>query len=110
MCTWNPVLHCVLGAVFPCRDRWEQYSEEEKAGQVLNVVGKMVNEAGDLQESMETRKRQLLLDNGLEWRAFRSYVDIACMYMVSTIAHALYCIHVHGEHHCTCTVLHTCTW
>ena len=106
------MLHCVLGAVyrvsrcalllsgvdravFPCRDRWEQYSEEEKAGQVLNVVGKMVNEAGDLQESMETRKRQLLLDNGLEWRAFRSYVDIACMYMVSTTAHALYCIHVY---------------
>ena len=47
------------------------------------------------------------------------------MYMVSTTAHALYCIHVHGEHHCTyalycihvhgehhctCTVLHTCEY
>lgn len=50
---------------------------------MLNVVGKLVNEIEDLQESMEIRKRQLLLENGLEWRTFHSYVDTACMYMVS---------------------------
>ncbi|CAI8045497.1 hypothetical protein GBAR_LOCUS25172, partial [Geodia barretti] len=65
------------------REWWERCSEEEKAGQVLNVVGKLVNEIEDLQESMAARKRHLLLDNGLEWKTFRSYVDIACTYMVS---------------------------
>jgi hypothetical protein len=63
------------------REQWKRYSEEEKAGQVLTVVGKLVNEVDEVQESLETRKRQLLLENGLEWRTFRSYVDIACMYM-----------------------------
>ena len=61
-------------------------SDEVKAGQVVNVVGKLVNEAEELQVSMETRKRQLLLENGLEWKTFRSYVDIACMYMVSSVS------------------------
>lgn len=79
------------------RERWQRYSSEEKAGQVLNVVGKLVNEAEDLQETMETRKRQLLLANGLEWRTFRSYVDIACMYMVSCLR---------GSH---IAVIHMCT-
>ena len=69
-----------------CRERWERYSEEEKAEQVLHVVSKLVTEAEDLQETMETRKRQLLLQNGLEWKSFRSYVDITCMYMVSVLA------------------------
>jgi hypothetical protein len=63
------------------REWWERCSEEEKAGQVLNVVGKLVNEIEDLQESMAARKRHLLLENGLEWNTFRSYVDIACTYM-----------------------------
>ena len=66
-----------------CREWWERCSEEEKAGQVLNVVGKLVNEIEDLQESMAARKRRLLLDNGLEWKTFRSYVHIACTDMVS---------------------------
>lgn len=48
----------------------------------MNVVSKLVNEAEDLQVSMETRKKHLL-ENRLEWKAFRSYVDIVCMYMVS---------------------------
>lgn len=65
-----------------CREQWKRCSEEEKAGQVLTVVEKLVNEVDEVQENLETRKKQLLLENGLEWRTFRSYVDIACMYMV----------------------------
>lgn len=68
------------------REQWERYRDDEKASQVLNVVGKLVNEAEDLQETMESRKRQLLVENGLEWKSFRSYVDIVCMYMVSSLA------------------------
>lgn len=64
------------------RERWKRYSVDEKAGQIMNVVSKLVNEAEDLQVSMETRKKHLL-ENRLEWKAFRSYVDIVCMYMVS---------------------------
>ena len=67
------------------RERWKLSSDEAKAGQVVNVVSKLINEAEELQVSMETRKRQLLLESGLEWKAFRSYVDIACMYMVSGV-------------------------
>lgn len=64
------------------REWWDGRREEEKAEQVLNVIGKLVNEIEDVQESLETRKRHLLLENGLEWKSFRSYVDIATMYMV----------------------------
>ena len=49
---------------------------------MLTVVGKLLNEVDEVQENLETRKKQLLLENGLEWRTFRSYVDITCMYMV----------------------------
>lgn len=69
-----------------CREWWERCTDDEKAGQVLNVVGKLVNEIEDLQENMEARKRHLLLENGLEWKTFRSYVDIACTYMVSGLS------------------------
>ena len=70
-----------------CREQWKRYSEEEKAGQVLTVGGKLLHEVDEVQENLETRKKQLLLENGLEWRTFRSYVDITCMYMVGGQSH-----------------------
>ena len=92
-----------------CRERWQRYKPDEKVGQVMNVIGKLVNEADDLQETMKVRKEQLLKERGLDWRLFRSYVDTACMYMVSHEwrAQDLH-VHVHGEPRVACTGS-TCT-
>lgn len=70
---------------------------------MLNVVGKLVEEVEDLQESMEIRKKQLLLENGLEWRTFRSYVDTVCMYMVSCFHEYNYRALIYMYHYCFST-------
>ena len=65
-----------------CRVWWNACSESEKAQQVLDVIGKIVNEVEGLKESIEARKKHLLLGTGLQWKTFRSSLDVVCMYMV----------------------------